>query len=376
MTLRTGVVGGGTVSRVHLTGISRNPHTELAGICDIDEDRARGLAEEYATTPFFDLDAMLEETELDWLHLCTPVQTHLELASMAIEAGVPVQVEKPITETYAEFEQLVELATANDVPVSEVHNHAFDPAMRLAMARKADGRLGAVKGVDMIYTGSSNPDDPNRGAWSFDLAGGEFEEGLPHPLYLTVRAGGYPRDATAIRATTALFGSYDRDFDYDGAQVQYVTGDGVLCATTVLGGTIPNRVLLIHGTATSLTVDFVSQTVEVHDRPYKESSVAKALNNLDRAGDRVAGTIANARGVLRRKRRDDWETLAGLNGHYYQFDREARALRRGEALPVPLEEARWTVRLMEAIREAARRDAPRDREPAAVAADPSGVGTE
>lgn len=376
MTLRTAVVGGGTVSRVHLTGISRNPRTELAGICDIDEDVARGLADEYDTTPFFDLESMLDDAPIDWIHLCTPVQTHLDLARTAIEAGVPVQIEKPITETYAEFEQLADVATAAEVPVSEVHNHAFDPAMRVAMARKANGQLGEVKGVDMIYTGSSRPDDPNRGAWSFDLAGGEFEEGLPHPLYLTVRAGGFPRGSDAIRARTSLFGSYDRDFDYDGAQVQYVTEDNVLCSTTVLGATIPNRVLLIHGTAQSLTVDFVSQTVEAHDRPYKESSVARALNNLDRAGDRLTGTVANARGVFRRFRRDDWETLMGLNGHFYQFDREARALLNGEAMPVPFDEARWTVGLMEAIREDARRERDRDHDATALAPETAGVGPE
>jgi predicted dehydrogenase len=354
MTLRTAVVGGGTVSKVHLNGIQQNPRTELAGVCDIDEEVARELAAEYDTRAFFDLSEMLAAVDLDWIHLCTPVQTHLELATMAIEAGVPVQIEKPITETYAEFERLAEVASAHGVPVSEVHNHVFDPAMRVAMERKREGELGDVKGVNMIYTGSSNPDDPNRGPWNFDLAGGEFEEGLPHPLYLTLRAGGYPRDEAAIRASTSLFGTYDRPFDYDGAQVQYVTDDDVLCSATVIGGTIPNRVLLIHGTEASLTVDFVSQTVEAHDRAYKSSSAARALNNLDRAGDRLAGTVANARGVLQRKRNGDWDTERSLNGHYYQFDAEARALEAGDEMPVPLEEARWTVGLMEAVREDAR----------------------
>jgi predicted dehydrogenase len=354
MTLRTAVVGGGTVSTVHLTGIQQNPRTELAGVCDIDEDVARDLAAEYDTRPFFDLSEMIAEVDLDWIHLCTPVQTHLDLATTAIEAGIPVQIEKPITETYAEFERLAEVATAHGVAVSEVHNHVFDPAMRVAMAREAEGRLGDVKGVNLVYTGSSRPDDPNRGPWNFDLAGGEFEEGLPHPLYLTLRAGGYPRDADAVRATTSLYGEYERSFDYDGAQVQYVTADDVLCSTTVLGGTVPNRVLLVHGTDASLTVDFVSQTVEVHDRDYKASSAARALNNLDRAGDRLAGTVANARGVLQRLRNDDWDTERSLNGHYYQFDAEARALETGGEMPVPLEEARWTVRLMEAVRDDAR----------------------
>lgn len=365
MTLRSAVVGAGTVSHVHLSGLQRSPLTELVGVCDVKEAAAIEMAEEYDTQPFYDLEEMVADIELDWLHLCTPVQTHLDLAIIAIEAGIPVQIEKPITETYAEFRRLEAVAKANDSTVSAVHNHVFDPAMRIAMRDRGDGQLGEVKGVDMLYTGSSLPDDPNRGAWNFELAGGEFEEGLPHALYLTLRAGGYPRSPSSIRASTVLYGDYDRPFDYDGAQVQFDTAEGVLCTTKILGGTIPNRVLLVHGTEASLTVDFVSQTVERHDRPYKSSSLLRAMNNVDRAGDRLLGTVGNVRQVVRRMWNDDWATAKALNGHYHQIDLEARAILEGSELPVPFDEARWTTRLMQAIRD----DASERSEPVAAPPD-------
>lgn len=355
MTLRTAVVGGGTVSGIHLSGLSRNPRTELVAICDLDEDRARELADEYDIEAYFDVEELVAEADLDWLHVCTPVQTHLAVAKTAIEAGIPIQIEKPVTETYEEFEELASFADRHGVTVSVKHNHNFDPAMRAAMAKVDAGELGRVKGVDVIYTGSSLADDPNRGEWNLDLSGGEFEEGIPHPIYITLRAGGYPRDESEVQALTGMFGTYDREFDYDAAQLSYVSEDGVLCTTKMLGGTIPNRVVLIHGEDTSLTVDLVSQTIEEHDRDYKASSAARALNNVDRAGDRLLGTVRNARSVIRRSRDDSWDVARQLNAHYYQNDAESKALSAEGEMPVPLEEARWTILLMEEIRNAAGR---------------------
>jgi|AntRauMinimDraft_2_1070382.scaffolds.fasta_scaffold00023_37 predicted dehydrogenase len=362
MTLRTAVIGGGTVSSVHLDGLDRNPRTDLVAICDLDEDTARGIATEYDIQAFFDVEEMLAKLDLDWVHVCTPVQTHLPIAKTVIEAGIPVQIEKPITETYEEFEELASFAERHDAVVSEKHNHAFDPVVRQALRMKREGELGEVRGVDVIYTGSSRPDDPNRGPWNFDLAGGEFEEGIPHPIYITLRAGGYPRSESDLETTTALFSDYDRPFDYDGAQVQYVTDDEVLCTTKVLGGTRPVRELKIHGSKKSVTADLLSQTLIEHDRDYKRSGATRALNNVDQAVDRATGTIANMRSVLDRARHDDWDTLRLLNAHYYQNHAESIALEAGDPsrMPVPLSESRWTILLMEEIRDAARRDNPRD----------------
>lgn len=366
MTVRTAVVGGGTVSGIHLEGLTKNPRTELVAICDTDEEVARGIAESYDITPYFDVEELLDDVDLDWLHICTPVQSHLPIAKLAIDAGVPIQIEKPITQTHAEFEELAAYANEHDVIVSEKHNHNFDPAVRSAMVKRRNGELGDVRGVDVIYTGSSRPDDPNRGPWNFELSGGEFEEGIPHPLYLTLHTGGYPRSESAVTATTALHDEYDVPFDYDGAQVQYVTDDDVLCTTKMLGGTRPVRQILIHAEKMSLTVDLLSQTVIEHDRNYKSSAVTRALNNLDEAGDRLAGTVANARAVARRARAgDDWDTLRLMNAHFYQNDAESRALAAGDpdAMPVPMAESRWTSYLMEAIRDAATdSDGPTDRQ--------------
>lgn len=352
MPLDTAVVGAGTVSDTHMQALTENPRTRLVGVCDVDEDRARSAATDHDTRAFVDLETMIDSVDPGWLHLCTPVQTHLELAKVAIEAGIPVLIEKPITTDLEELRELESIAERHGVPVSEVHQHAFDPAMRRLRRRIDSGEVGAVRGVNVVFTGLTPPDEPNRGAWTFELSGGEFEEGLPHPLYLALAAGEYPDGEESIQATTTLVGDYDREFQYDNAQVQFTSPSGALCSVTMTAGGIPQRTVQVNGEHCTLVADLLSQTVVAVDRDYSGSSIDKVLYNLRHASDRIGGIVANARAVARDQFDDDWESTRDVKSHFYQIDLEARALQSGGEMPVSTADVRWTMALLSAIREA------------------------
>lgn len=358
MAVDTAVIGAGAVSDSHLSALAGNPRTNLVGVCDIDEERANAAAEKHDTVPYVDMDDLLEARDLDWIHICTSVQSHLPLAEKAIRAGVPVLVEKPTTETVAELDELQALSEENGVPVSPVHQHLFDPAMREARRLIRSGDIGAVRGVDLVYTGHTRPDEANRGTWVFDLPGGEFEEGLPHPLYLTLGTGGYPRSEDDISAQTSLYDDYGGRFDYDSAQIQYATAEGALCSATMLAGGAQKRMIHVHGEDASLTVDMILQTVHRIEGDYKGSTVGKVKQSLKYAGGQLAGLAKNARLVAHASYSDEWEPQVRIDPHKYQIDRTAYALQHGHEMPVPLSEARWTIRLMEALREAAAQPAP------------------
>lgn len=371
MSLQSAVIGAGNVSDRHLSGLKKCPRTELVAICDLDEDRANSAADEYGIEAYYDADSLIADEDLDWLHVCTPVQSHLPLAKQAIDAGIPVMIEKPITDTVEEFEELQAAATEQGVPVSVMHNHRFTPAMREAMKRVESGELGDLWGIDLVHTGDTLPDDANRGGWAFELPGGEFEEGLPHPIYLALAAGGYPESEDAVKATTSLSREYDQGFTYDGAQLQYATEDGVLCNLKLISGSIPQRLLMLHGEEKSLTVDFVSQSVIEMDKEYVASSVTRLQNTVDKVSGHVRGAVDNVWKVAKSKRDDSWETESDLMPHYYQIDAEARALTGDGEMPVPLEEGKWTIALIDAIRaEAETEETPTtDSEPAIAATD-------
>ena len=353
MTLTTAVVGGGTVSDRHLDGLRKLSMTDLVAVCDVDESRVREKAREYDLKAYTDVEAMLVREDLDWVHLCTPVQTHLDLAEKVIEAGVPVQIEKPVTETIGEVEELSRIAERHDVPVSVVHNHNFDPAIRKARAAIERGDLGAIRSIDMLYAGETWPDEVKRGSWAHDLPGGEFEEGFPHPIYMLLNLGGYPEHADDITATSQSRRDYGDEFDYDGVQFQYTSEDDVLCSGTIVASDVPHKTIQIHGDKASLVVDVVSQTVTTLDRDYESSPVMRAFANVDHVLDRVRGSIENVYDVVERRRSDSWEVERDAVPHYYQFDAEAAALLQNRDLPSPLEEARWTIEIMEAVRASA-----------------------
>jgi len=354
MSLRTAVIGGGTVSENHLSGLSQNPKTDLVAICDLDEETARAKATSYGIKAYFEVGELLESERLDWVHVCTPPQTHLAVATEVLEAGVPTLVEKPVTETIEEFEELAAVAEREDVPFSVVHNHKFGLVMRTVLEEIESGELGEIRGIDLLYTGSTEPDTANRGAWNFELLGGEFEEGLPHPLYLGLNAGGLPQSDEDVAAQTSLVGDYEMEFGYDCAQLQYVSESGALCTIKMLSGTKPVRILYVHGSESTLAADLVSQTLVRLDRDYKASALARAQNNIDQIVDRVRGTAENVGVVLKDKRAGEWETAVERNGSYYQFDEEAEALLTGTEPRVSVAEARWTVKLQEAIRDSVR----------------------
>lgn len=358
MVLKTAVVGAGIISGEHLSALRQCPNTTPVAVCDLDEERAKRMANEHKTAAYTDIDELLSAEQLHWLHICTPVQTHVTLAQTALEAGIPVLIEKPITMTSEELQALIETADNNDVSLSPVHNHMFDPAMRKAQTLLEEGVIGELRGVDVTYTGASFANEPNRGSWTFELPGGEFEEGIPHPLYLALVVGGYPNDAAEVDVQTALTTSYEQPFTYDTTQIQYRSENGTLCSIRVGAGGVPIHRIDVHGAEGSLVIDLVSQTVVPLGVDYTASSVNRARNNLDRAARRVLGTVTALRDVLTNRFNDSWEAETRLNSHYYQIDAEADALVRGGASPVPIEQAEWVITLMEQIRDGAEEGAP------------------
>ena len=354
MVLRTAVVGAGIVSENnHLPAVSRNPRTRLVAVCDRDEEAVREAVREYGGRAYADAESMLAEESLDWVHVATPVQSHLSLARAAVERGVPVTVQKPATATRDEHAELQRLAEANGVPVSVVHNWLFYPVVRDLRRRVAGGEFGEVRAVEATFSGEGRPDETYRGEWVYDLPGGDVEEGMPHPLYLALAVGGVPRDADCVDVQTRTIRDYD-DFEYDGTTLQWTTDEDVLCSVTFVGGSAPNEELRVYGSEQSATVDVPTNTIDAHDAD--EGPFHLPSEQLERSAT-TAGNVA--RGVAetlriaaaeRFEERLDYHREESVDGHYYLFDEAAKALERGEQPPVALAHSRWVIELMEQVR--------------------------
>ena len=129
--LRIGVVGVGHLGTLHAKMLSDMPGVLLAGVYDMDAAKAGQVAGEYGTTSFATLGALLES--VDAATVATSTTAHFEVAKAAIEHGVHLFMEKPITQTVAEADELCGLAEKKGILIQVGHIERFNPAI-LALA--------------------------------------------------------------------------------------------------------------------------------------------------------------------------------------------------------------------------------------------------
>jgi len=129
--LRIGVAGVGHLGTLHVKMLSDMPGVLLSGVHDMDATQAQKVAEEYGTTSFATLGALLEN--VDALTVATSTPAHFAVAKTAIEHGVHLFMEKPITQTVGEADELCRLAAEKGILIQVGHIERFNPAI-LALA--------------------------------------------------------------------------------------------------------------------------------------------------------------------------------------------------------------------------------------------------
>jgi len=119
--------------------------SELAWLCDSDEEHLQELARRYPHAQATqDFDRLLADDTLDAIVIATPVPTHFELARQALEAGKHVFVEKPPAMRAAEMEELVRLAEERRRVLMPGHLLLYHPGVRKLKELVDSGALGEV----------------------------------------------------------------------------------------------------------------------------------------------------------------------------------------------------------------------------------------
>jgi len=124
--LKAGVFGAGHLGKIHLKLLQQSSEYELIGFYDGDEQRAKDIEKEFGYKRFETAEALI--AAVDMIDVVTPTITHFETAKKAITSGKHLFVEKPITSTYAEAEELIALAKKHQVKGQVGHVERFNPA--------------------------------------------------------------------------------------------------------------------------------------------------------------------------------------------------------------------------------------------------------
>jgi len=142
-----GVIGCGYWGPNLLRNFAESEAAELRWICDLDVNRLAAMGRRYpAARATTDYKSLLADQTLEAVAIATPVWTHFSFAKEALEAGKHVLVEKPLTASVAEAEQLVELAERNNLALMVDHTFIYTGAVRKIKEMVQGGEIG-----DLLY---------------------------------------------------------------------------------------------------------------------------------------------------------------------------------------------------------------------------------
>jgi UDP-N-acetylglucosamine 3-dehydrogenase len=103
----------------------------LVAICEIDPQRGKELADKYGAALYSSIDDMLNnEKKLDACLVCTPTKTHSGIAKRIMEKGINVFVEKPLSFSSKECEEMMDVAERNKVILTSGYIERFNPAVQ------------------------------------------------------------------------------------------------------------------------------------------------------------------------------------------------------------------------------------------------------
>ena len=125
--IRTGVIGVGYLGQFHAEKYAGLPNVELVGVVDPERSRAEQVALKLSTHTYADASQLLGR--VDAVSIVVPTVLHHRVAKQFLEAGVHVLLEKPVTVTLEQADELISLAQRKRVILQVGHIERFNPAI-------------------------------------------------------------------------------------------------------------------------------------------------------------------------------------------------------------------------------------------------------
>jgi predicted dehydrogenase len=125
--IRTAVIGVGYLGKFHAQKYAQLPDSKLVAVCDTNITTAQALAEQLGTHAVDNIDTLL--ADVDALSIVVPTQKHFQIAKQCLLAGKHLLLEKPMTTTVAEAQELVTIAQEKNLILQIGHLERFNPAV-------------------------------------------------------------------------------------------------------------------------------------------------------------------------------------------------------------------------------------------------------
>ena len=150
--LRVGIVGCGNIFTMHATSAHHLPNAQIVGVCDIKKDRADTAAAKYQVPAYYDYKDMIRKDILDVVHICVPHYLHPIISKYAIEQGVHVLCEKPMSIKMEDAIENVKLAEEKNVKYGIIFQCRYNDSAKLVKECLDNGSLGKIISARAVLT--------------------------------------------------------------------------------------------------------------------------------------------------------------------------------------------------------------------------------
>ncbi len=161
--IKIGIIGCGKIAQVrHIPEYLDNPDAELAGLYDLNLQRAEELAEKYHCKAYESIETMLADSEIDAVSVCAANHVHAEITVAALKAGKHVLCEKPMATSLKDCQLMVDTAEKMGKILMIGQNQRFAKAHMEARKLIERGDIGKVLTFKTTF-GHGGPE-----TWSVD----------------------------------------------------------------------------------------------------------------------------------------------------------------------------------------------------------------
>ena len=336
--LKVGIVGCGFVAQKrHIPSFLRLKDTvSLCAVCDLNQDLASSVANRFGLPNVYsDLSVMLSKEHPDVIDVCTPPKAHAPVAMEAMESNCHVLLEKPMSSSLPDCDQMIQTSRKYGVKLSIVHNQRFYTPFLKAQELVKSGAIGELTGMRILALGNREEYMAHENHWVHKLPGGAIGETGPHTVYLSLT---FLKKVKSVNVCAKKKTDYPWVL-YDDYRVE-LKGENINSsiyishASDYTAGEVD-----LFGTDYALRIDLQSMLLTRYNREYlKPSSVA--LSSLSIAGQMVKGVASNAFNLMLHR---------PMFGHDIMIEKFVNSIINDHPVPVTPEEGRETVRVMEMI---------------------------
>jgi predicted dehydrogenase len=180
MTTNFALVGCGRIAQRHAEHIKNNG--TLLAVCDVDQQRAEALGNQYNARVFTSVEFMLSAgLPIDVVSICSPNGLHAKHSIQCLNAGYHVLCEKPLAINVHDCGEMIKAAERNNRRLFAIKQNRFNPPVAAVKKAIDEGRLGNIMSVQLSCFWNRNPDYyANSWKGTKDLDGGTLYTQFSH----------------------------------------------------------------------------------------------------------------------------------------------------------------------------------------------------